>query len=315
MKKALIVGIDDYPSSPLTGCVSDASSMASILATNGDGSPNLEVKLMTSPSSSITKSTLRHAIESLFEGNGDMALLYFSGHGHIDNTGGYLVTTDAQQYDEGVSMETILSIANNSQTKNKIIILDCCYSGAVGTPTVTGGNLAMLSEGLSVLTASRESESAIEINGHGVFTSLLLDALAGGASDLRGNITPGSLYAYVDEALGAWDQRPIFKTNVTNFARIRRIDPRVPLEKLRKLTMYFPKSTDEHQLNPSYEKTEAGKDVNNVEIFNDLQAFEGVGLVVPVDEEHMYYAAINSKSCRLTALGAQYWRLAKEGKL
>ena len=42
---------------------------------------------------------------------------------------------------------------------------------------------------------------------------------------------------------------------------------------------------------------------------------EGVGLVVPVDEEHMYYAAMNSRACRLTALGAQYWRLANEKKL
>ena len=30
---------------------------------------------------------------------------------------------------------------------------------------------------------------------------------------------------------------------------------------------------------------------------------EGVGLVVPVGEEHMYYAAMNSTACRLTALG------------
>ena len=42
---------------------------------------------------------------------------------------------------------------------------------------------------------------------------------------------------------------------------------------------------------------------------------EGVGLIVPVGEEHMYYAVMNSKSCRLTALGAQYWRLAGENKL
>ena len=29
---------------------------------------------------------------------------------------------------------------------------------------------------------------------------------------------------------------------------------------------------------------------------------EGVGLVVPVGEEHMYYAAMNSTACKLTAL-------------
>jgi len=42
---------------------------------------------------------------------------------------------------------------------------------------------------------------------------------------------------------------------------------------------------------------------------------EGVGLVVPVSEEHMYYAAINSKSCRLTALGGHYWRLVNQKKI
>ena len=51
----------------------------------------------------------------------------------------------------------------------------------------------------------------------GIFTNLVLAALEGGAADLRGHVTPGSIYAYVDQALGAWDQRPIFKTNVTQF--------------------------------------------------------------------------------------------------
>lgn len=40
-----------------------------------------------------------------------------------------------------------------------------------------------------------------------------------------------------------------------------------------------------------------------------------VGLVIPVNAEFMYFAAINYKSCRLTALGYQYWRLVNEGKL
>jgi len=35
----------------------------------------------------------------------------------------------------------------------------------------------------------------------------------------------------------------------------------------------------------------------------------------PVGEEYMYYAAQNSKSCKLTALGYHYWRLVKEGKI
>ena len=37
-----------------------------------------------------------------------------------------------------------------------------------------------------------------------------------------------------------------------------------------------------------------------MKVFKDLQKMEGVGLVVPVDEEHMYYAAMNSTACKLT---------------
>ena len=123
MKKALVVGINDYPSSPLNGCVNDAISLAAILESNGDGSPNFEIRMMTSPSTDITRSVLREAIEQLFSGDNDMALLYFSGHGYIKSTGGYLVTTDAKKYDEGVSMDDVLSLANQSKTKNKVIIL------------------------------------------------------------------------------------------------------------------------------------------------------------------------------------------------
>lgn len=203
MRKALVVGINNYPTAPLRGCVNDANSIASVLAANGDGSPNFSVKLITSPSDSITKPNLRSAIEELFQGPSDIALLYFSGHGFIKSTGGYLVTTDHQRYDEGVSMDDILNLANQSSARDKVIILDCCHSGAAGTPSIMGSNLAQLSEGLSVLTASRDSESAMEVNGSGVFTSLVIDALKGGASDVRGNITPGSIYSYVDEALGS----------------------------------------------------------------------------------------------------------------
>jgi len=38
-------------------------------------------------------------------------------------------------------------------------------------------------------------------------------------------------------------------------------------------------------------------------------------LVVPVGEDHMYYAAINSKSCKLTILGEHYWKLVKKNRI
>jgi hypothetical protein len=225
------------------------------------------------------------------------------------------VTTDAAEYDEGVSMDEILNVANQSKSTNKIVVLDCCHSGALGTPSVTRNQLAQLSHGMSVLTASRDNEPALEVNGSGVFTSLVLDALKGGAADLLGYITPGSLYAYVDEALGAWEQRPIFKTNVSSFASLRDAPPKVPSEILRMITTYFKQPEIEYELNPTYEFTEESAIEGNVKIFKDLQKFQNVGLVVPVGEEYMYFAAINNKSRKLTPLGYQYWRLVNEGKI
>ncbi|MCQ2056440.1 MAG: hypothetical protein MJY64_03135 [archaeon] len=62
---------------------------------------------------------------------------------------------------------------------------------------------------------------APESCGHGVFTELFLGALKG-ENDLFGNMTLGNVYAYVDKALGPWDQRPTFKANVDCFVPLRR---------------------------------------------------------------------------------------------
>jgi len=40
-----------------------------------------------------------------------------------------------------------------------------------------------------------------------------------------------------------------------------------------------------------------------------------IGLVEPVGAEHMYFAAIESKSCALTAVGRHYWNLIKNDLL
>ncbi|MGV3598246.1 MAG: caspase family protein [Bacteroidota bacterium] len=322
MRRALAIGINNYPTSPLNGCINDASSFSAIISANGDGSPNFDLKLETDVQS---KSELKGLIRELFTGECEIALLYFAGHGFLNDLGGYIVTPDAKPNDEGVSMDEILTMANGSKAQNKVIILDCCHSGIMGSPRTIGNNTAHIGEGVTILTASRDIESAIEINGHGVFTNLLLNALQGGAADLRGHITPGSIYAYIDQSLGAWNPRPVFKTNITRFTSLRTITPHVPLEILRKIIEYFPSPENEFLLNPSFEDTNSPNIEHkvtepyaieeNVTVFKHLQKFQSVGLVVPVNEQYMYFAAMNSKSCKLTALGFHYWRLVKDKRI
>ena len=322
MRKALVVGLDNYPKCPLSGCVNDAVAVANIVSKNEDGSPNFEVKTILDI---VPQRTLMKNIYELFDGNSDVELFYFAGHGLVNNGVSYIVTTDYDDYNYGVRLDDILQAANASKAKHKIIILDSCYSGAMGTPGFFGNDQAIIGDGLTILTSSMSNQTSTEVDGHGLFTALLLEALKGGAADVTGSITPGSIYAYIDKALGPWEQRPVFKTNVSSFLSIRNVLPSVPLNCLRNITSYFSDATAELSLNPSFEYTnhpdnvhdivEPYSDDSNVAVFKDLQKLESVGLVYPVGEEHMYYAAMNSKSCKLTPLGQHYWNLVKRGKI
>jgi len=315
MRRAFCVGIDDYVGAPLSGCVKDATEIARLLTTHYDNAPNFDVKLLTAPPESVTKSVLRESIISLFREPAEIALLYVSGHGTENNLGGYYVTQDAQNYDEGVSLVEVLTIANNSPATEVIILIDCCHSGALGQLPAIDNDKAVLRQGISILTASRSSEVAIERGGMGLFTSLLAGALEGGAADTIGNVTVAAAYSYIDESLGAWDQRPLFKAHVISMVALRRTKPAIDVLILRRLPEWFTAPDAELPLDPSYEPDAEPQNEENQGTFSSLQKCRAAKLVEPVDEEHMYYAAMRSKACRLTPLGAHYWRLANEGRI
>ncbi len=322
MRKALIVGIDDYPSAPLSGCVNDANKMEEVLKKHQDGSRNFDCKKLITPDHRITRSSLKKHVEDLFAYQTDVALFYFSGHGTENNLGGYLVTQDARAYDEGLPMQEVLTLANNSKAHEVVIILDCCNSGAFGAIPAINNTLVNLREGISVLTASLADQSSMEENGNGIFTKLIYEALQGGASDVIGSVTVASMYAYADQILGAWDQRPLLKSHVSKLLPLRKCKPQVDPSILRLLPDYFETSDYIYPLDPSYEwdKHEAGPEyqMRNLEheaIFKHFQKYRDAHLLVPVGEDHLYYAAIHSKACKLTALGQFYWTLANQGKI
>jgi len=318
MKRALIVGIDDYSWAPLKGCVNDANRVSRVLARDEDGDPNFTCKLLVAPPgtpNTVTRPVLRKALEDTLTQPADVALFYFSGHGTVNNLGGFLVTQDATQYDDGVPMRTVLELANRAPIKEVVIGLDCCHSGKLGQVPEIENDRAVLREGVSVLTASRDSQLAMETGGNGLFTSLVCDALEGGAADVCGNVTVASVYAYVDQALGAFDQRPLFKAHVSRLRSLRRCKPAISFEILRLLSEYFPEPDYDFPLDPSYEPTAPPEDSEHERVFGQLQKYRAARLLVPVGEEHLYYAAINSKSCRLTPLGRYYWQLASSGKI
>lgn len=75
MRKALIVGINEYPGGArLKGCVDDATKVAELLDANADGSPNFDVMLSTNVK---TKETLKSLIHNVFKNDDEVSLFYF----------------------------------------------------------------------------------------------------------------------------------------------------------------------------------------------------------------------------------------------
>lgn len=325
MRKALVVGIDYYQhASALFGCVNDARLVKNVLERHSDGSVNFDVKLVTCIGSSevVSRSDLKDFIRQLFNADdNEIAIFYFAGHGHIEATGGYLLTSECKLGDDGLPLSEVLTLANSSKARNNVIVLDSCHSGIAGARP-SQPQVAELTEGMTILTASTAEQYATEENDGGVFTALFVDALNGPAANLVGDVTPGGVYAHIDQSLGPWEQRPVFKTNVKNFVSLRKVQPPITLAELQRIDQFFPTPGFDFKLDPSFEQELKGRDpgmappdLANTRKFTVLQRYNRVNLVVPVDAPHMWHAAMESKSCKLTVLGEHYRRLRAKGRI
>ncbi|MCW0400881.1 hypothetical protein NB688_003347 [Xanthomonas sacchari] len=331
MRKALIVGVDHYEHiGNLRGCVNDAHSVKATLERNADGTVNFVTpRLITGgPAEIVTRKDLKEAVRELFADDAEIALFYFAGHGHIEDTGGYLCAGDCKHGDDGLSLDEIMTLAKESPALNKVIILDSCHGGIAGSKGNSKGSAEIVT-GMTILTASTADQYALESGGSqpgGVFTGLLVDALNGAAANLVGDVTPGSVYAHIDQSLGPWaGQRPVFKTNVKSFVSLRKAVAPIPLSDLQAIAIHFPSPSYQFPLDPSYEPERNEQqicdqkipppDPNKTAVFGVLQRYVKVNLVRPVGATHMWHAAMESKSCELTVLGEHYRNLVAKGMI
>lgn len=145
----------------------------------------------------------------------DLTLLYFTGHGLKDDYGRlYLAMTDTKRdrlLFTGVSAEQIDEAIESCSSRQKVLILDCCYSGAFPAGRLAKADSQVNSlerfqgKGRVVLTASDATQYSFEGNqivGQGtqsVFTRFLVEGLLTGKADLDsdGDISLDELYSYV----------------------------------------------------------------------------------------------------------------------
>src|SRR5262245_1404462 len=315
MKRALLVGIDDYDRfGSLDGCVNDVNALEALLSRNEDNSPNFDCLKRTSLTGGVTRDELLDDLDGLLDAAADVALLYFAGHGAGRGTDVALVTRDGTPATPGIAFSEILTRVTDSGVREVILILDCCFSGAAGGIPQLASSATTLRDGVSILAASRGDQVAGETD-RGIFSSFLGGALEGGAADVLGRVTIAGVYSYLDQSFGAWKQRPAFKANVDRLHELRRCAPDLPLTELRQICELFPVAGHLFALDPSYEPSATPRDPEHERAFSTLQKYRAAKLVMPVGADHMYYAAMERKACRLTPLGRHYWHVAKEGRM
>jgi YVTN family beta-propeller protein len=166
----------------------------------------------------------------------DLTLLYFSGHGLKDDDGQLYLAMANTRRDSllftALPADHIDRAMESCPSRQKVLILDCCYSGAFPAGRMAKADTEVHTlerfqgRGRTVLTASDATQYSFEGGGdqplgdaaRSVFTRYLVAGLRDGSADLDGDgdITLDELYSYVHDRVveETPQQRPKKQDNV-----------------------------------------------------------------------------------------------------
>ncbi|MEM9216044.1 MAG: SUMF1/EgtB/PvdO family nonheme iron enzyme [Cyanobacteria bacterium P01_F01_bin.150] len=218
---ALLVAVSEYGEGyqPLPGTLHDLDLMEQVLQDAALG--NFQVTKRVNPH----PQELRTEIERFFvrgRSPDDVLLFYFTGHGALDNATGtqlYLSTSETHK-EEGRLVESSAVESDwlhrhlvNSRSTQKVVILDCCFSGAIANLLQKGeGEInfqRLQAQGTVVLASSSAFESSYLTKGdvadptqaQSIYTRYLLEGIQTGAAR-QGNaewITARNLHEYAKQ--------------------------------------------------------------------------------------------------------------------
>ena len=226
---ALVVGIATYQnldaSKQLRYPESDADSFYRVLISHEGGAfPSENVHFLKGPQATL--SNIRRELEEWLPSvaqPADRVVVYFAGHGFVQNGRGYLAPYDVQpdRLDAtAYPMSTLGDVlANKVGAGWKVLLTDACHSGKVNAETTNDALEAQfksLPTSFLTLTATTEREQSFEdpqlSTGYGFFTYYLVQAFNGYADNdpCDGRITADELIEYV-------------RSNVRRYARERQL--------------------------------------------------------------------------------------------
>jgi len=222
---ALLIGVGDYEQMNIANLPTYKLDLALIGSSlmSGLKVPHDSLRILSGNDNSgyVTTSDLAHAIADFRSllGSEDTFILYFSGHGRSNN----LIFSNGQ-----VELQSVIDFIEKLPSKNKIVLLDCCYSGnfASNGARIMGFDSYMdefAGRGIAVLASSSANEVSRlgPSRNHSMFTGALSTALISKNRVKKGQITLKDIYDETMLLVNAWnkenpgkEQQPIFRRSV-----------------------------------------------------------------------------------------------------
>ncbi|WP_329147698.1 caspase family protein [Streptomyces niveus] len=201
----MLIGVDEYQHfPPLPAVRNNLTELAKLFRSPLGGSlPARHCTTVLNPTD--INSTLDPVHQAASEAS-DTLVVYFAGHGLRLSDGSFRLAVrnserGRKQY-ASVAFDDLRAEVLDSTAANKVVILDCCYSGAAleGFMGSTDGVADETSiEGTYVMTASAATQAAMAPPGAPLtaFTGELVKALANGIAEAPDPLDMSSLYKYV----------------------------------------------------------------------------------------------------------------------
>lgn len=178
---ALVIGNDHYPAMPLKNAVSDARAMAAVLKEVG-----FNVDLVVDADQPAMEKAINAFVGRLVPG--DVALLFFSGHGIQVEGFNYLVpvsfdaTNEVDAKYQAYNADRLHEKLAAAGTRLNILILDACRNNPFRAVKSASGGLAAMQTGkgsfIAFATAPGKTASDNPAGRNGLFTQHLVAAIA-----------------------------------------------------------------------------------------------------------------------------------------
>lgn len=229
-KWAVVIGVDDYIDAAVADlkyCVADARLLSTVLAEKC----GYEAERILTITDDQPKAHLRPLRRNLHQqvaewlkraAPGDTVLVFFSGHGFLDERGqGFLATQDVEPDHLGLTAlrtDELRDMLQQCKATQKLLVLDCCHAGGNKGTEERGPSSQELSMafqkagGLLVLASCDRSEKSLEweAKGQGLFTWFLSEGLRGGADyDQDGVVDSYELHRFTLDKVSLTAQRAL----------------------------------------------------------------------------------------------------------